>query len=206
MFIRSSTSEHLGFFSFWLIVYNAAMNIGICLFATLLLMLLDWYRGIMSHMVSLCLAFAMRTAALFPILVWFSHLSTGGLRIREGKGLTGGRDPWAQVLLITVTLTPLLERDLEIETHGSWIEPRCKLGSHLHRAGGKQKRENVRPKRAGSRSLGWGMSPRRKGASRESKGTAALQDSPSQALQSELTSCVTLGRLLTLAEPWSPCL
>lgn len=165
--------------------------------------------GIMSHMVSLCLAFAMRNCCTVShSCVIFPTYPQEGLRIREGKGLTGGRDPWAKVLLITVTLTPLLERDLETETHGSWIEPRCKLGSHLHRAGGEAEERNVRPKRAGSRSLGWGMSPKKEGELVEkAKGQLPFKTVPSQALQSELTSsCVTLGRLLTLAEPWSPCL
>lgn len=67
---------------------------------------------------------------------------------------------------------------------------------------------NVRPKRAGSRSLGWGMSPKKEGELVEkAKGELPLNTVPSQALQSELSSsCVTLGRLLTLSKPWSPCL
>lgn len=67
---------------------------------------------------------------------------------------------------------------------------------------------NVRPKTAGSRSLGWGTSPKKEGELVEkAEGELPLNIVPSQALQSQLTSsCVTLGRLLTLSEPWSPCL
>ena len=166
----------------------------------------------MSHMVSLCLASAKRNCyTVSQSCVMFPTYPQEGLRIREGKGLTGGRDPWAKVLLTSVILTPLLERDSEIETHGSWTEPRCKLGSHLHRAGGEQvcrRREECETKRAGSRSLGWGVSPKKEGELVEkAKGELPLNTIPSQALQSELTSsCVTLGRLLTLSKPWSPCL
>ena len=109
------------FFTFWLIVNNAAMNIGIHLFMILFNSFGFVPRsGIVNHMAILCLAFcceellhcfpineATTSIALksSPILcshqqhwmniqscVIFPTYTQEGLRNREGKGLTGGRE------------------------------------------------------------------------------------------------------------------
>ena len=59
----------------------------------------------------------------------------------------------------------------------------------------------MRPKTAGSRSLGPGRSPEKEGELAEkAKGELPVSTVPGQAIQSQLaSSCVTLGWLLTLS-------